>query len=135
MRFEQLGALKFNVTVLWELTQNSLIAGYRRFGGTFPSYVQGELPSKWWVRFLCSDRILLRVILVINQPNQKSCFIISLLYASTCFEHYVLFIRRSKFYYTASGIITPVGGRPVHRSSLNLRTGRPPTCAMIPDAV
>ena len=35
--------------------------------------------------------------------------------ASTCFEHYVLIIRRSKLYYTASGIITPVGGRPVHR--------------------
>ena len=30
----------------------------------------------------------------------------SLLYASTCFEHYVLIIRRSKLYYTASGIIT-----------------------------
>jgi len=29
-------------------------------------------------------------------------------------------------YYTASGIITPVGGRPV---------GRPPTGVMIPDAV
>jgi len=38
----------------------------------------------------------------------------SLLYASTCFEHYVL-ITRSKLYYTASGIITPVGGRPVRR--------------------
>ena len=33
----------------------------------------------------------------------------------------VLIIRRSKLYYTASGIITPVGGRPVHGSSLNLR--------------
>ena len=41
----------------------------------------------------------------------------------------------SKFYYTASGIITPVGGCPVHRSSLNPRTGRPPTGVMIPDAV
>ena len=30
-------------------------------------------------------------------------------------EHYVLIIRRSNLYYTASGIITPVGGRPVHR--------------------
>ena len=39
----------------------------------------------------------------------------SLLYASTCFEHYVLIIRRSKLYYTPSGIVTPVGGRPVHR--------------------
>ena len=27
----------------------------------------------------------------------------------------VLIIRRSKLYYTASGVITPVGGRPVHR--------------------
>ena len=42
----------------------------------------------------------------------------------------VLIIRRSKLYYTASGIVTPVGGRPVHgtatyknHSSLNLCTG------------
>jgi len=27
----------------------------------------------------------------------------------------VLIIRRSKFYYTASGIVTPVDGRPVRR--------------------
>ena len=27
----------------------------------------------------------------------------------------VLIIRRSKLYYTASGIVTPVGGRLVHR--------------------
>ena len=35
----------------------------------------------------------------------------------------VLIIRRSKLYYTASGIITTVGGRPVYRlkeSPLNL---------------
>jgi len=31
------------------------------------------------------------------------------------FEHYVLIIRRSKLYYTASGIVTHVGGRPVRR--------------------
>jgi len=36
---------------------------------------------------------------------------ISLVYASTCFEYYVLIIRRSKLYYTVSFIITPVGGR------------------------
>jgi len=34
--------------------------------------------------------------------------------SSTMFEHYVLIIRRSKLCYIASGIITPVGGRPVH---------------------
>jgi len=53
----------------------------------------------------------------------------------------MLIIRRSKLYYTASGIVTPVGGRPVHRlredwlESLNLCTGRPPTGVTIPDAV
>ena len=47
----------------------------------------------------------------------KIFFITSLLYASTCFEHYVLIIRRSKLYYTASGIIIPVGGCPVHRTA------------------
>jgi len=43
----------------------------------------------------------------------------------------VLTIRRSKLYYTASGIITPVGGRPVHRLREDLlhqifRDGRKP---------
>ena len=50
----------------------------------------------------------------------------------------MLVIRWSKLYYTAFIIITPAGGRPVHRlredSSLNLCTGRPPTGVMIPDA-
>ena len=61
----------------------------------------------------------------------KICFTISLFHASICYEHHVLIVRRSKLYYTASGIITPIGGRPVH----NLCTGRPPTGMMIPDAV
>jgi len=30
------------------------------------------------------------------------------------FRAHVLIIRRSKLYYTASGIITPIGGRLVH---------------------
>ena len=53
----------------------------------------------------------------------KICFKISLFHASTCFEHHVLIAKRSKVYYTASAIITPVGGRPVRRlreDSLNL---------------
>ena len=40
----------------------------------------------------------------------------SLLYASTCFENYVLIVR-SKLYYTAPGIITAVGGRPACKTS------------------
>ena len=47
----------------------------------------------------------------------------------------MLIIRRSKLYYTASGTITPVGGRPVHRLREDVCTGRPPTGVMIPDAV
>ena len=68
----------------------------------------------------------------------KILFKISLFYASTCFEHYVLIIMRSELYYTASGIVTPVGGRPVHRlieDPLNLCTVWPPTGVTIPDAV
>ena len=38
----------------------------------------------------------------------KICFTISLFHASTCFEHHVLIVRRSKLYFTASGIITPI---------------------------
>jgi len=41
-------------------------------------------------------------------------------------------------YYTVSGIITPIGGRPVHRlreSSLNLCTGRSHIGVMIPETV
>ena len=44
----------------------------------------------------------------------KICFTISLFHISTCFEHHVLIIRRSKLYYTASGIITPIGARDGH---------------------
>jgi len=38
-------------------------------------------------------------------------------------------------FYTASGIITSVGGRPMHRLSADLCTGQPLTGVMIPDAV
>jgi len=54
-------------------------------------------------------------ILVINQLDaQNCCFTLNLFHASTCFEHHVLIIRRSKLYYTASGI-TRIGGRPCAR--------------------
>ena len=47
---------------------------------------------------------------VINQLDaQTFCFTVSLFHSSTCFEHIVLIIRRSKLHYTASGIITTIG--------------------------
>jgi len=53
---------------------------------------------------------------VINQLDaQHFYFTISLFHATTCFEQYVLIIRRSKLHYAASGIITSIGGRLVHR--------------------
>ena len=79
-------------------------------------------------------------ILVINELDaQNFCVTISLFHASTCFEHHVPIIRRSKLYYTASGINIPIGGCPVYRlredqSSLNLYTGRPSIDVMIPEA-
>ena len=33
------------------------------------------------------------------------------------FRAHVLIIRWPKLYYTVSGIITPIGGRPVHRTA------------------
>jgi len=100
--------------------------------------------NKIAINFKYSFDVLLTVhlsifILVINQLDAPNFhFTISLFHASTCFEHNVLIIRRSKFYYTASGIITPIGGRPVHRlreDSLNLCTGRPHIGVMIREAV
>ena len=53
---------------------------------------------------------------VFNQLDvQNFCCTVSLFHASTCFEHHVLIIRRSKLHYTASGIIAPIGGRLLHR--------------------
>ena len=51
---------------------------------------------------------------VISQLDAKNFyFAVSLFHASIFFVH-VLIIRRSKLYYTASGIVTPIGGRLVH---------------------
>ena len=89
----------------------------------------------------------LSIILVIKQLNAHIILFISLLYASTCFVHYVLIIRMSKLYYAAFGIIKLCRwpsraqverglSQPVHRlRGLKLCTGRPPAGVMIPDAV
>ena len=58
--------------------------------------------------------VRLSKILVINLINAENLFIVSLFYYCTCFEHYVLIIGKSRLYYTASGIVTPVHSRPVH---------------------
>jgi len=45
----------------------------------------------------------------------KICFTISFISCLYMFRAHVLIIRRSKLLYTAYGIITPIGGRLVHR--------------------
>ena len=47
----------------------------------------------------------------------------------------VLIIRMSKLYYTVSGIITPVGGRPGHRVREDCAPDGHLQGMMIPDAV
>ena len=52
-----------------------------------------------------ADRASQYIYLNINQLDALN-FITSLFHASTCFEHHVLIVWRSKLYYTVSGIIT-----------------------------
>ena len=66
----------------------------------------------------------LRYISVINQLDAHNfCFTIILFHASTCFEHHVLIIKRSKLHYTASGVITHTGGCLVHRCKICASSG------------
>ena len=59
------------------------------------------------------DRASQYIYLNINQLDELNV-IMSLFHASTRFEHHVFIVRRSELYYTTSGIITPLGCRPVH---------------------
>ena len=52
-----------------------------------------------------ADRASQYIYLNINKLDELN-FVMSLFHAFTCFEHHMLIVRRSKLYYTASGIIT-----------------------------
>jgi len=95
------------------------------------SFKISSFARRWPIRFFFKHR---RVIyLRVNQLDaQNFCFTISLFHTSTCFEHVCPSPGGQNCIYTASGIITPIGGRLV---SLNLCTRRPPICVMIPEAV
>jgi hypothetical protein len=71
------------------------------------------------VYFICKLLYMFRVFIsVINQLDALHfCFTLSLFHASTCFEHFVLIIMRSNLHYTASGIITPIGGLLMHKAA------------------
>ena len=66
--------------------------------------------------------VLLTVHLSINLDNDQLdahllYFTIRPLKSSTCFEHYMLIIRRLNCIDSASGIVLSVSGRPVHRTA------------------
>ena len=57
---------------------------------------------------LFSGQSCILISLVIDQRNAKILVVIkSLLYSSTCFAHYVLIIRKTKFYYKVCGDSRP----------------------------
>ena len=90
-------------------------------------YVKNTL-YRFFFYFYFADRASQYTCLNINQLDALN-FIMSLLHASTCFEH-VFIVRRSKLYYSASGMITPIGVMIPY-----LCTGRPPIGVMLPQAV
>jgi hypothetical protein len=74
----------------------------------------------------------------------KICFTVSLFHAFTCFERYVLIVRRSNLYFTASGIVKLKKNEWYKVTKINsfinfsyFSNFRPLTCfsVMIPDAV
>ena len=82
---------------------------------------------------------MLYIILVITNLMQNN-FIFKYLYYIPLHvsSNVMLIIRRLNCINTASGIVSLVGGLPVHRlreNSRNLCTGRPPMRVTIPDAI
>jgi len=118
--------------ILWHLRVNYRVHKNRQLSISWARMVYSTLSHPISLRsLLILSHHLYHVYLTNQLDAQNFCFTISLFHATTCFEHHVLIIRRSELPCTASGIITPIGGRPVHRvredSPLNLCTGRPPT--------
>ena len=73
-----------------------------------------------------------KIILAIDQLNEQIIiFLISLLYSPTCFEHCCAHHQEVELCYTASHIITPVGGRPCATCALDGHLQN----VTIPDAV
>jgi len=53
----------------------------------------------------------------LTNSMHKICFTVSFISRLYMFRAHVLIIKRSKLHYTASGIITPIGGRFVHETA------------------
>ena len=85
-------------------------------------FMQSEALNEYWINNKISGIKLVFSLLNYKDDARshkhkmhKFLFYKSLLHASTCFEHYVLIIRRSKLYYTASGISQSAHGTATYR--------------------
>ena len=59
--------------------------------------------------------MLLHLFININELDAQNLFYNKFISSLYMFRAHVLIVRTAKLYYTVSGIITPIGGRPVHR--------------------
>ena len=60
-----------------------------------------------------------KIFIYLYQPTWCTKFYNKFISSLYMFRAHVLIVRRAKLYYTVSGIITPVGGRPVHGTATN----------------
>ena len=71
--------------------------------------------TKWSVGSVKTSEMKQRYFFYLSQYltnlMHKICFTISFISCLNMFRAHLLLIRRSKLHYTASGIITPIGGR------------------------
>ena len=80
-------------------------------------YTTGWLRSKTKLIIFKFWRFADRASQYLTNLMHKICFTIRFISCLYMFRAHVLIIRRSKLYYTASGIITPVGGSLVHKTA------------------
>ena len=117
-----------DLTVFRISTHCSVFDMYKKFcfhpqstGLTF-SLLEHRVSNFLWNVGINRVYILLTVHLSISLDNDQLdahllCFTIRPLQSSTCFEHYMLIIRRLTCIVASSGIVLSVSGRPVHRTA------------------
>jgi hypothetical protein len=97
---------------------------YRNMSCSTRSHYSGNKTlNNYYFFTFCWPCVSLYLSYYLTNLMYKICFIISFISRLYMFRAHVLITRRSQLHYTASGIITPIGGCLVHRlreSSLNL---------------
>ena len=96
-----------------------------------------ENQNTHFILTFCWPYILVYLSQYLTNLMHKICFTISFISCLYMYRAHVLIIRRSKLHYTASGIITPTGGRLVRYSchklvTFGLKTSSKPARAIYP---